>query len=179
MLFRSAGQVYAVAISPGSGLEEAKGNQKGVPKIEKELKDGWDIELDLQHDFLYKHDHDDNKEYGDLKESFFTSYTNDDEGEADGGTIGRSDGLDLSGYRFDYLFVKGGGGEYSWYLFDISDWDTVEDLVLTNFWPTQGSISHVALYGQPVPLPASVFLLGAGCAALAGARVKRRGRRSV
>ena len=78
-----------------------------------------------------------------------------------------------------FLLVKDGNSAIAWYLFDLSpsglDWDGMEDLVLSDFWPAQGAISHVTLYGNnPVPEPATMLLLGLGLIGLAGIGRKTR-----
>lgn len=79
-----------------------------------------------------------------------------------------------------YLLVKDGNQDPAWYLFDISSWDGMEELDLQNFWPIQGAISHVSIYGggEPppngeIPEPATMLLFGAGLAGLAGVRRRR------
>ena len=52
----------------------------------------------------------------------------------------------------------------STYLFDISAWNGTDSLQLTNFWPGQGSISHIAIWGdtRDVPEPRTLALLWVG-----------------
>lgn len=77
-----------------------------------------------------------------------------------------------------YLLVKDGNQVPAWYLFDLTalGWDGMEDLVLSDFWPAQGAISHVSLYGTTgtsVPEPVTLTLLGLGLPA-AGVAGRRR-----
>lgn len=70
-----------------------------------------------------------------------------------------------------FLLVKDGNHEPAWYLFQLTSlgWDGRETLYLNNFWPQQGAISHVALYGsRAVPEASTMLLLGAGLVAVAG-----------
>ena len=65
-----------------------------------------------------------------------------------------------------HLLVKDGNNEPAWYLFNITGWNGIETITLQNFWPGNGAISHIALYGggstTRVPEPGTMGLLGAG-----------------
>lgn len=63
-----------------------------------------------------------------------------------------------------WLLVKDGNQNPSWYLFDISSWDGIEDIQLSNFWPAQGAISHISIFGTSTavvePAPLALLLIG-------------------
>ena len=72
-----------------------------------------------------------------------------------------------------YLLVKDGNHTPAGYLFDISGWDGKVDLVLTDFWPNGGAISHVSIYASGVGVPdggTTLMLLGIALAGLIAAR---------
>ena len=75
-----------------------------------------------------------------------------------------------------YLLVKDGTASPNWYLYDITGWDGKEKIQGQGFFPNQGGISHVAIYGNGgttnVPdAGTTIALLGA---ALAGTSYLRR-----
>lgn len=64
-----------------------------------------------------------------------------------------------------YLLVKDGNQDPAWYLYNISGWNGTDVIQGQNFWPNQGSISHVSIYGNQVSVPdggMTAALLGLG-----------------
>ena len=46
-----------------------------------------------------------------------------------------------------YLYVKDGNQDPAYYVFNISTWTGVENLILRDFWPQQGAISNLQILG--------------------------------
>jgi len=74
-----------------------------------------------------------------------------------------------------YLYLKDGNQVPAWYIFNLTilGWNGMALLQLEGFWPGQGAISHVSIYGPtPVPEPTTLLLLGSGLVALCLVRRK-------
>jgi len=121
---------------------------------------------------LYKSD-EDGDAFGDDSGEFAGDYTTEFMniiGDPSAATIS----WDLGGgiiQAAEWLLVKDGRNVPVWYLFDITDWDGMMDIVLTGFWPDKGAISHVSIVG--VPEPGTLALLAIGLAGAAFARRKK------
>jgi hypothetical protein len=140
-----------------------EGNENNMPDILEAISN-LNLPLDpTETEPLYKSEVDDGAEEGPLAGSYETSYF-DEPDDPSAATISYVGGPYVGSPA--WLLVKDGKSEPAWYLFDLGvtglNWDGMEDLVLEGFWPDQGAISNVSLYGTPVPEPATMLLLGSG-----------------
>ena len=127
---------------------------------------------------LYKQDQgQEPNDSGSYSGSYSTTFSNAPNDPQDA-TITFDGGSSISGDPL-YLLVKDGNQDPIWYVFDLSDidgqaWNGTDPLMLEGFWPAQGAISHVAIYGAPsngVPDGgATSLLLGLAVLGLAGFR---------
>jgi hypothetical protein len=62
-----------------------------------------------------------------------------------------------------YLVVKDGKQTPAQYFYNISSWNGTDTIQLTGFWPQQGAISNVAIWGRAtsVPEPTTLLMFGA------------------
>jgi len=71
-----------------------------------------------------------------------------------------------------YLAIKDGNQNPSYYFFDLTSWNGVEDIDMDDFWVGPGAISHVSIWGVPgtpptnIPEPGMLLLLAVGLAGL-------------
>ena len=117
---------------------------------------------------LYKSEVDSGSESGSFGAYLEASYSNS--------TTDPADALIelLEGYAIDcsdcYISIKDGNQEPALYVFSLSDWLGTDDITLLDFWPDQGAISNVALWGgidsnvyepqSSVPEPGTLTLFG-------------------
>ena len=73
-----------------------------------------------------------------------------------------------------YLVVK--DGSQPQYLFNIGSWNGTDSIKLTGFYPNQGAISHVAIFGKTVsvPEPGTLALMGIGLLGLGAFKGRKR-----
>ena len=82
-----------------------------------------------------------------------------------------------------YLAIKDGNQDPSYYFYNLSGWDGTEAISLENFWPQQGAISHVSIWGredgggqqEEIPEPLTLALVGLGLLAAGSVRRRQRG----
>lgn len=133
-------------------------------------------------DLLYKYETGSNGEDGSasLALSYETTIATESPGDYIGATVTYQGG-DIVDCSFPcYLAVKDGNNSPARYLFDLTMnglfWNGTDDLVLSDFWPGQGSISNFAIYGtaSPIPVPASIWLFGTALIGFVGMSRRRK-----
>ena len=127
-------------------------------------------------DELYKQDVG-GLESGDFASSYETTFKNT-ETDPQGADITYVGGDYISGDPL-YLLVKDGNQNPIWYIFDLINldlddngsyeysWNGTDPIELSGFWTGQGAISHISIYGTPVPEPSTMLLFGTSFLGLA------------
>lgn len=86
-------------------------------------------------------------EGGSFAGSYTTTFDNEPNDPSEG-LIDYIGGSSISGGSI-YLYVKDGNHSPAFYIFDISGWNGTDDIVLDDFWPQSGAISHVSILTTP------------------------------
>jgi hypothetical protein len=76
-----------------------------------------------------------------------------------------------------YLAIKDGNQSPGYYFFNLSAWNGTESISLADFWPRQGAISHISIWGTTsasVPEPATLGLFGLGLLGVGLSRRKKK-----
>ena len=165
---------YALLVSPGSANQIGTGTETGVPQILAEIQAN--LGINLSGSELYKENAGDGFDSGSFSGSYSTAFT-PNAGDASGFTITYTGGAMISANPV-YLLVKDGNNNPAWYLFDITGWNGTDVIQGSGFWPANGAISHVSIYGTPGTPPSvpdgglTLALLGASVAGLGMLRRK-------
>jgi hypothetical protein len=165
---------HALSITPAT-LPQWTGLENGTTKMFQEIADQG-ITLGSE---LYKQDQGAGSDSGILAGYYTTTFL-DTPTDPSGATIAQTvAGAAAPSSVAKYLLVKDGNQIPAWYLFDLETlgWNGTDTLSMSGFWPGNGAISHVSLYGtQPertVPDGgATAALLGMGVLGLAAIRRK-------
>jgi hypothetical protein len=172
LVMASAIQAQALTVTPGG--EVLFGNQSSMNEI-TDVLDAYFASIGADVGLLYK-DEVGGSDSGAAAGWYDTQYSNTSTDPEDalitwnGGSFINSSPL--------YLLVKDGHSSPAWYLFDISGWDGMEDIVVDSFWAGagkagRGAISNLQIYGDRASVPdggSMAMLLGLALLGLAGTR---------
>jgi hypothetical protein len=161
--FLAASPATALTITPASSCLELTGNDTSQDDIDAAIAGTLGTSVEL-----YKKEVDGGGEFGSLAGSYETTFSNEPDDPED--ALIEYVGGPIVGPTA-YLLIKDGSQSPAWYLFDLTclGWNGTDDIELDGFWPQQGAISHVALYGTTASTPdggATVGLLGLALASV-------------
>lgn len=171
-LLAMSGAANALSLSPGTPGVLSFGTTYGPSNCEPgcvETVFGVD-DLEL----LYKRDVG-KADVGLFAPSYTTTFLNS-AGDPSGATISYVANTSAIGCGGCYLAIKDGNHSPGYYFYDLSAWNGTETITLSNFWPQQGAISHISIWGTAgtsVPEPATLALFGLGLLATGLARRKK------
>ena len=134
----------ALTITPATTPQWTGNNTSNLGEAELEaflLTQGVTADLSL----LYKKDVGPGPDTGPFSGSYKTTFSNTSDDPEDA-LVDYQSGPAISGSI--YLYVKDGEHSPAFYLFLITGWNGTDDLVLDGFWPNQGAISNIAIYGS-------------------------------
>jgi hypothetical protein len=145
----AATSAFALTITPGSafGITGANNSNLDAAGIASALGLGAGSLVEL-----YKSDVGDPDE-GTFATSYTTTYTNTPSDPEDA-LIDNVAAPSINSVA-KYLYIKDGNHQPAYYIFNIGvtglNWNGTDDIVLDGFWPSNGAISHVAIYGGTGP----------------------------
>ena len=154
---------FALVITP----EDADHTVSGTPNPTLDAGDVASIFGTSDLSLLYKSNYEGAEEGG-----YLSFYSTEYSGDPNNATI-TWDGPDYIICPECYLVVK--DGNQPQYLFNLGSWDGQEALEIQGFYPDQGAISHVAIFGKTavsVPEPGTLGLMGLGLLGLLTLRRK-------
>lgn len=154
----------ALSITPGGAFATSNDNsQPSKADVETMIFDNLGKDLDLTE--YYKAEVDGGSDSGTYASSYDTTFSNTatDPQDADIEYVGFGSSIPCPEC---FLVVKDGKQEPAVYYFDLGVWNGIETLELSGFWPDNGAISNVVIWGAnsngTVSMPGSIGLLGVG-----------------
>jgi hypothetical protein len=171
LVFGLAYNAHAISITPANAF--ASGPETAVPQVLTAAATACGCTLTQQ----YKQDAVAG-ETGSLANSYSATIT--PAGDADSFQITYTGGSSVGPTA--WLIVKDGANNPGWYLFNLTDlgWNGTDTINGSSFWPQQGSVAYVELFGNtsppptPLPAPSPLLLLGSGILGVGIFRRKRQ-----